>query len=95
MAEDRQAEGRLGDEEIAAHRLEGHAGGIRPALVVARDDDPLAGIFHHHLGRAQDMAGRGEGELDPAELEPVAVVQGLQAGARFRPEAGAHDLEGV
>ena len=41
------------------------------------------------------MAGRGEGELDPAELEPVAVVQGLQAGPGFRAEAGAHDLEGA
>ncbi len=41
------------------------------------------------------MAGRGEGELDPAELEPVAIVQGLQAGPGLRAEAGAHDLEGA
>ena len=32
------------------------------------------------------MAGRGEGELDPAELEPVAVVQGLQAGPGLGPK---------
>ena len=38
VAEDRQAEGRLGDEEIAAPELEGRAGRVGGALVVAGDD---------------------------------------------------------
>ena len=83
MAEDRQAEGRLGDEEIAAHRLEGHAGGIEAGALVARDDDALAGNLLT-TGGGEDVAGRGEGELDPAELEPVAVIR----GCRLPPASG-------
>ena len=42
MAEHRQAEGRLGDEDVARHRHERRAGRVGAALVVARHDHPLA-----------------------------------------------------
>ena len=35
VAEDRKAERRLGDEDVAGHRLKGGAGRVRAALVVA------------------------------------------------------------
>ena len=42
MAEHRQPEGRLGDEEVAADELEGRRGRIGAALVVAGDDGATA-----------------------------------------------------
>ncbi len=73
MAEDGQAERRLGDEDVAGHRLERRAGRIGPALVVARDDDPLAGMLEHDLGRAEDMAGGDEADVDLAEPDRLAI----------------------
>jgi len=65
MAKHRQAERRLGDEDIALLGLEQGASRVSPALVIARDDDPAAAIFEHHLGAAQHMAGRGERHSTP------------------------------
>src|SRR3546814_17047824 len=56
VAEDRQAKRRLGDEHGARHGFEACAGGIGAALVIARDDDPLAAPVEHDLRRAEDMA---------------------------------------
>ena len=52
MAEDRQGEGGLGDEDVAGHRFEARAGRVVAALVVARDDDAAAAPFQHDLRRA-------------------------------------------
>ena len=49
-AVDRQAEGRLGDEGVAADDLERRAGGIGLALVVARHHPDLASMLDAHLG---------------------------------------------
>ena len=62
MAEDRQAEGRLGDEDVAGDRLEAGAGRVAPPLVVARRDDARAAMLDGDLRRAQHMAGRMEGD---------------------------------
>ena len=35
VTEDRQRKGRLGDEHVARHKLEGHAGRIAGAFIVA------------------------------------------------------------
>ena len=74
MAEHRQAEGRLGDEDIAGHRLERRAGRVGAALVVARDDDAQAACLHHDLRGAEHMAGRMEGDGDAADGRSSAPI---------------------
>ncbi len=78
MAEDRQSEGRLGDEEIAVARLEGRASRVSPALVVARDDDPRAAVVEHDLRAAQHVAGGEETHPDPVDRDGLAIVERLQ-----------------
>jgi len=95
MAEDRQAESRLGDEDVAGHRLERRAGRVGAALVVARDDDPGAVMLQHDLGAAQHMAGRSQPELDRAERQALAIAERLQAAARCVAEAHPHDRQGT
>ena len=73
MAEDRQAEGRLGDEDVARHRHERRAGRVGPALVIARDDDPLAVMLQHDLRRAEHMAGGDEADVDLADADGLAI----------------------
>ena len=55
-AVDGQAKGGLGDEGVAAHRLEGRAGAVGLGFVVARGDPHLPTMFEPHLGRPQHMA---------------------------------------
>ncbi len=75
MAEHRQAERRLGDEDVAGHHLERRAGRIGRVLVVAGGDD--AGILagHRDLRRAQHMAGGMEFDLDVAEPDFLAIAR--------------------
>ena len=61
VAEDRQPEGRLGDEDVAGHRNEGQAGRVGRALVVARGDDAEPVGLDRDLRRAEHMAGGMEG----------------------------------
>ena len=91
--EHRQGEGRLGDEDVAGHRLEGRAGRIGPALEVARDDDALALVCQHCLRRAQDVAGRRELHIDVADPHAFAIFQRLLVGVGHVLEAGAHDRQ--
>src|SRR4051794_9137919 len=49
VAEHRQAERRLGDEDVAGHRHEGWASRVRPALVVAGYDDAFSLVLHDDL----------------------------------------------
>ena len=78
MAEHRQAEGRLGDEHVAGHRLERRAGRIGTPLVVAGSDDPAATVFQHRLGAAKHVAGRDESDIDVADPQALAIGQRLQ-----------------
>src|SRR5580692_8839469 len=78
MAEDRQSEGSLRDEEIAVARLEGRASRVRPALVVAGDDDPRAAVVEHDLRAAQHVTGGDEAYPDPVDRDGFAIVQRLQ-----------------
>ena len=72
MAEHRQAEGRLGDEDIAGHEFEAFAGRVAAALVVARDDDARAVLFNRDLGGPQHMAGRMEGDGNAVDCHRLA-----------------------
>ena len=54
---DRQAEGRFGDEGVAAHGLERRAGAIGLDLVVPRGDPDFAAVFQAYLGRTEHMPG--------------------------------------
>ena len=89
MAKDRQPERRLGDEDVAALRLERRAGRIGPALVVAGDDDARALMLEHHLGAAEHMAGGDERDADPAAADRLAIGQRLQRAAGVLAQARA------
>src|SRR5689334_15493843 len=91
--EDGKREGRLGDEDITWHWLEGRAGRIWPALEIARYDDALALVFQHYLRRAEDVAGRNQAHLDLAGPHAFAVSQGLLLGADHILETRPHDGE--
>jgi len=73
VAEDGEAEGRLGDEDVARNRLERSAGRVGAPFVVARDDDPLAAMFEHDLGGTEDVAGGHEADVDLAQPEHLAI----------------------
>ncbi len=91
MTEHRKPERRLGDEDVAGERLEGGAGRIRLALVIARGDDDLRPVRHPDLGRAQNMAGRMEADFDRAEQQRLAIGDGLLRAGEFSAEAERHD----
>src|SRR3546814_18959573 len=71
VPEDGQPERRLGDEDVAGHRFERRAGRVRTTLVIAGDDDPLAGMFEPDLGGAEDVTGGDEAHV------PLALAQGI------------------
>src|SRR4051812_31150705 len=77
MPEDRQAEGCLGDEEIALHRLEGRAGRVAAALETPGYDGAPPAILHHHLCAAEDMSGGQQGYGDVAHPDRLTIGGGL------------------
>ena len=83
-AVDGQAERGLGDEGVAADRLERRAGGVGVGLVVAGDDPDLASMLEAHLGGAEDVAGRVKRDADAIDIDGIAVGQASDAGARFQ-----------
>ena len=95
VAEHRQPEGGLGDEEVAAHELEGRRGRIGAALVVAGDHGAAAPMLDHHLGAAEDVAGRHQPHRHAAHADRLAVAQLLEAAGRLRPEPRPHDGDGL
>ena len=95
MAEHRQRKGRLGHEHVAGDRLEGRAGRVAAALVVARHDDALAGILQHDLGRAEDMAGRHEPERNVAQIDRFAITKRLRLSGGGLAVARPHDRQGL
>ncbi len=100
-AEDGQAEGRLTDEGVAAHRLERGAGGARPGPIVAGDDRDLAPVGQADLCRAQDVAGRVQGDLHPIHVDRLTVGHGLdhggvtQARTCHRQSVPSHEIGGA
>src|SRR5690606_22641850 len=70
---DRQPEGAFGDQDIARDELERLAGRIGIRLVVARHDPDLATRLDANLGRAQDVSGGLEGDLDAVDGERSAI----------------------
>lgn len=90
MDEDRQAERRFGDEYVACPRLERRAGWIGAALIVARDDDPLARMVEHDLRGTEHMAGGDEAHRDVAHAHLFAIGDRVR---RLRAIAGVHDRE--
>ena len=79
VAEHRQAEGRLGDEQVAAHQLERRRRGIGPPLVVAGDDGaaPACSITTWALPR---MCPAGTSRtVTPPMRNGLAVAQRLEA----------------
>ncbi len=91
MAEDGQAERRLGDEDVAGDGLEGRAGGIRRALVVARDHHAQAVRLDNGLRAAQDMPRRHEAQADAADTQHFAIGRGLGAAGEALAIARCHD----
>lgn len=86
-AVDRQTEGRLGDEGMATHRLEGITGAIRLDLVVARSDPDFAAVLEAHLGRAQHVAGGVKTQGDAVMVDGLAIGQGLQVDVTSQARA--------
>jgi hypothetical protein len=86
-AVDRQTEGRLGDEGVAGHGLEGRAGAVGLGLVVARGDPHAPAVFEANLGRAQHMAGRVQRNAHAVMVDGFAIAERLQRDVAA--EAGA------
>ncbi len=93
MAEDRQAEGRLGDEDVAGDRLEGSAGGVRLALVVAGGDDPEPAAFDCDLRRTEHVTGRVERDGGIADPHRFAIGDRLRAAGEAGAVARLHDRQ--
>ncbi len=91
MAEDGEAEGRFGDEDVAGDWLERLAGGVGTALIVTGDDDALPCMFEQDLRGAEDVAGGDVGYIDAAHADLLAIADG---GAAGRSVAQGHDGEG-
>src|SRR5690606_18037645 len=75
-------EGRLRDEGVAEHRLEGLATGIALPLVVARDDPHLARVLDAHLRGAEHVSGGKERHADGAELDGLAELERTKSRPR-------------
>src|SRR5205085_8731537 len=95
MAEDRQSEGGLRDEEIAVAWLEGRASRVCPALVVAGDDDPRAAVVEHDLRAAQHVAGGEEPHPDPVDCDGLAIVDRLERTSGKLAVTRLHDSDGA
>src|SRR6516162_9098707 len=76
-AVDRQAEGRLGDEDVTAERLESGRDPVALKLVVARGDPGLAVRGYATLRRAQHVARGMKRQLDPVARQDLAISRGL------------------
>ena len=87
---DGQTEGRLGDEAVASKKLEGRAGGVGLALVVAAEDRHISPVLDPHLGRAQDVACRVQRQAIAVEVDDLPVFQQLDRG--LVPKACPEDM---
>ena len=95
MGEDREAEGGLGDEDVAGHGLETRAGRIAAALVVAGHDHGHTLPADHRLGRTQDVAGGDQRHGHAVMGRRLAPGDGLSADGEFLAIAFGHDRQGL
>ena len=88
---DREAEGGFAQKGVAADRLEGGAGRVGGQLVIAGDDPDLALVLDADLGAAEDVTGGVQGYGDVADMQRLAVGEGLDVGvvAEAQGEQGA------
>jgi hypothetical protein len=91
VVEHGQAEGRLGDEDVALDGRERRACGVVAALVVAGDNGAAAAMLQHHLRAAEDMARRLQHDGDVAHGQPLAIGQRLGLAREVCAVAHAHD----
>src|SRR3954453_22366196 len=87
MAEHRQPERRLGDEDVARHRHEARTSRIGPALIVAGHDHTFALVLEHDLGGAEYVPRGHEADIDLADADRLVIADSL---ARLRAVAGLH-----
>ncbi len=85
MAEHRQGEGRLGDEDIAGHGLEGRAGGVRLALVVAARPRPGCPAIPAPPGREPSTWPAGASRQLTSPRRDALAPAPAAAGARPAP----------
>ena len=76
-------------------RLERRAGRVGAALVVARDDDPLAAMIEHDLRRSQHMAGGNEADLDLAHPDRLAIADRMPGLRRRSAPSMIASVSGV
>ena len=93
MAEYRQPERCLGDENVAGHKLERHAGWIGDILVIARGDDAQPVAFDRYLRRTEHMAGGMDVDLCAAERNALAIAHRLRRAGEIDAIAKPHDVE--
>ncbi len=95
VAEHRQAERRLGDEQVASHRLERRAGGIGDVLVVARRDRAQAFGLDRDLRRAEHVAGGMQRDTHAADAHALAVRRRLLRAGEALAVPQPHQVEGL
>jgi hypothetical protein len=86
-AVDRQPERRLGDEHVAAQRLERRAGRVGIGLVVARHDPHAACVLEPHLRGAENVAGRVQRHRHAVLDDPLAVADRVERDVGAEPRA--------
>ncbi len=94
MPENGQAEGRLGDEDVAGDGIETRARGIAAALVVAGDDHGEALPPHHRLGGTQNVARRRQGNFHGVSRHGLAISQGAGLSGEIITVSDGHDRQG-
>src|ERR1700731_2640154 len=93
MAEYRQRKCRLGDEQIAALRLEWRAGRVGAALVIAGNDHPAALVFDDELRAAEHMPRWHEPQRRAVTRHKLAIAGRLQGFAGQLAVPLAHDRD--
>src|SRR5205814_8962154 len=71
---------RLGDEDVAAQRLERSAGRIRLPLVISGKDPDARVALDSRLRASQHVPGGMQRKRHPTDRPPLAVAQRLDAG---------------
>ena len=93
VAEHRQREGRLGDEDVAGHQLERRAGRIGDVLVIAGGDNAQSIGLDRDLRRAEHVAGGMERHLGAAEVDAFAIARCLRRPGEILAVAQPHQIE--
>ena len=95
MTKHRQPECRFGDEHVAKHKLEWRAGRVERLLVIAGGDHAQVRAFDFDLGRAEHVTGRMEGYLGAAEIDALAIADGLRGTCKGLAVAQPHEIESL